>query len=590
MNQESDSKMIRLLCLMVGACLMAGCHFSPDRPTVVTSLGVVEGAFRNGAIEYRAIPYSQPLSAKNRWTSATPVQAWSGSLDAAAFGGACPQTARFELTEESLEENCLTLNVSVPTNASSKERLPVLVWLPGGGFVGGGSNLYRLDKLAREGRILVVSVNYRVGALGFMSHPSQKDQPWNGNVGLEDQRLALKWVQQHIAQFGGDPQRVTLGGESAGAASVCLHLLSGDQARGLFHQAMAASYGCLYPWPTVASSLAYDASTTVDFFKPTWQLMAEKTACFDPSQPGSANELECMRAKPLKQILQAQEAVAASKPVFPFGPKIDNGPNGTVPLPGYSNALLAEHFNRVPLLYGGTQDELRLYVAYDVLGPPKLIKDPGRITPQELKAYFGIYYGLDPQRPLGSPQAWSDADYQKIIDEYFPGRDATAAEVGSIFSDYIPVAGLNNCAALAAGSKFSQWSPTVFQWEFADPDAPVLGVGIARGKDPGMALGAVHSSELNYLFPNLSNTSAINAPDLPPKSQWLANTFVQAVAEFVRSGNPNTPGIPPWSAYRSEAPDRVMRFSNDVIASYNARARHRCAFWEELDPKLKMAH
>jgi para-nitrobenzyl esterase len=215
MNQESDSKMIRLLCLMVGACLMAGCHFSPDRPTVVTSLGVVEGAFRNGAIEYRAIPYSQPLSAKDRWTSATTVQAWSGSLDAAAFGGACPQTARFELTEESLEENCLTLNVSVPTNASSKERLPVLVWLPGGGFVGGGSNLYRLDKLAREGRILVVSVNYRVGALGFMSHPSQKDQPWNGNVGLEDQRLALKWVQQHITQFGGDPQRVTLGGESA---------------------------------------------------------------------------------------------------------------------------------------------------------------------------------------------------------------------------------------------------------------------------------------------------------------------------------------------------------------------------------------
>lgn len=573
---------------MVIACLMVGCHSSPDRPRVATSLGDVEGMFRNGAIEYRGIPYSQPLAAEGRWTAAKAAQAWSGTLDATSFGGACPQTARFDLTEESLEENCLTLNVSLPVDAHPQERLPVLVWLPGGGFVGGSSNLYRLDKLAREGRMVVVSVNYRVGSLGFMSHPSQKDLPWNGNIGLEDQRLALKWVQQHIDKFGGNPKRITLGGESAGAASVCLHLLSGEQTRGLFHQAMAASYGCLYQWPSVASTIGFDATTTLDFFKPSWQLMAEKTGCFDPSQPGSAAELECMRAKPLKKILHAQEAVAAIKPVFPFGPKIDNGPNGTVPLTGYSSDVLAKHFNRVPFLYGGTQDELRLYVAYDILSPMQLIKNPERITPQELKTYFGIYYGLDPQRPPGSPQAWTDSDYQKIIDEYFPNRDATAAETGSLFSDYIPAAGLTNCAALAASSKFSQWSAPVYQWEFADPDAPVLGVGIAPGKDPRMTLGPVHSSELNYLFPNLSNTSAINAPDLQPKSQLLANTMVQAVAAFVRTGDPNNKGIPSWLPYRGDVPDRVMRFSTDAISSYNARVRHRCAFWEQLDPKLKM--
>lgn len=569
-------------------CLITGCYSSPDRPRITTSLGDVEGVYRNGAIEYRGIPYSQPLTAQSRWMAAQAAQAWSGTLDTSSFGGACPQTARFDLTEESLEENCLTLNVSVPMDADRQERLPVLVWLPGGGFVGGSSNLYRLDKLAREGRMVVVSVNYRVGALGFMSHPSQKDQPWNGNIGLEDQRLALKWIQQHIDKFGGDPKRVTLGGESAGAASVCLHLLSGAQTRGLFSQAMAASYGCLYQWPSVASTIAYDKAIDVDFFKPSWQLMAEKTGCFVESQPGSATELECMRAKPLKEILQAQEEVARDKPVFPFGPKIDNGPNGTVPLTGYTNAVLAEHFNRVPFLYGGTQDELRLYVAYDVMDSLDFLKDPDRITPEGLKRYFGVYYGLDPQRPPGSPQAWTDADYQKIIDEYFPGRNATAAEVGSLFSDYITAAGLTNCAALAAASRFSQWSAPVYQWEFADPAAPVLGVGIAPGKDPRMALGAVHSSELNYLFPNLSNTSAINAPDLPAKSQSLANTMVQAVAAFVRTGNPNTTGIPSWLAYRADAPDRVMRFSTDVIASYNARARHRCAFWEQMDPKLRM--
>jgi para-nitrobenzyl esterase len=250
----------------------------------------------------------------------------------------------------------------------------------------------------------------------------------------------------------------------------------------------------------------------------------------------------------------------------------------------YSSAQLRTHFLGLPFMYGGTQDELRLYVAYDVLNG--LLADPARVTTAQMKNYFTVYYGFDPKRPPGSAQAWTNTDYQQIINEYFPDGVATASQLGSLFSDYTPVAGLNNCAALKAAATFSSLSGVVYQWEFADPDAPVLGVGIAPGLNPRMELGAVHSSELNYVFPNLSNTSAINAPDLPAGSQALANTLTKAWTAFVRTGSPQTEVTPGWQPYQASAPARVMRFAPDQVAPYNARARHRCAFWEQMDANL----
>lgn len=569
----------------VGALDLAVAQGGVARPVVDTTLGKVIGVLRHGVHEYRGIPFAEPLRTQDRWTRARPVQPWSSPLDAERFGAACPQTARFDLTEQSLVEDCLTLNVSVPRDLAPGERLPVMVYLPGGGFVGGSSNLYRLDKLAREGRIIVVSINYRVGALGFMAHPALAGDPSNGNLGLEDQRLALRWVQQHISAFQGDPARVTIAGESAGAASVCLHLLGGESSRGLFHQAIAASYGCLYPWQPLASALRYDSTIQHALFKPTWQLMAERTGCFEPARPGSAEELACLRGKPLTELLAAQEKVAAEQPVFPFSPKIDGGPGSPVSLKAFSRGEVAAHLHRVPFLLGGTEDELRLYVAYDVLGG--LLPDPARVTAAQMtSSYLQIYYGLDPQRPPGSPRAWTQAELQTLIDEYFPAGVATASQLGSMFSDYTPVAGLNNCAVSQAGRVLSQLGSVVWRWQFADPDAPVLGVGIAPGKDPRMELGAVHSSELNSLFPNLSNTAAINAPDLPAKSQRLADQLVQVWAQFVRTGSPVTADTPGWRPIGSDGLDQVMRFRPDRIETFDARSRHRCAFWERLSPAL----
>ena len=556
------------LVLTLAACGDGG---SSNRPIVKTDNGSIMGVFRNGVDEYRGIRYGQAA----RWEKAMPQPAWNGVIDAADFGPACAQEARFKLTEESLSEDCLFLNVTTPANASAGSGLPVLVWMPGGAFVGGGGQLYRLDKLAREGKIIVVSVNYRLGVFGFMAHPAIADDS-NGNLGLEDQRLALQWVKKNIARFGGDPNNVTLAGESAGGGSACMHLLSGEKTAGLFDKALVQSASCLFPLPTLASALhPADGDQNAAWYK----LTKQAGCASDPV--GSASELDCLKRKvgadEVKKLL-AYQGTIAGEAVMGFSPSIASG---TVPLPDYSSASIAKYFNRVPILFGGTQNELRLYVAYWNLFPPKLPVQ--NISQEDLNNHWlAAFY----------PDANADIR-KKIIKQYFPqmaqGGVTDGGAVGSMVSDFTPRAGINNCGYLYSAAAFAGMT-TLYEWEFADPDAPVLGVGIAKGLDPGMALGAVHSSELNYVFPNLSNTAAIDAPDLKPNSQKLADTLVQAWAAFARTGNPSTGAMPNWRPYgRFESGKQVMRFeSPERIELYDAYSAHRCSFWSDIYlPKAK---
>lgn len=564
-----------------------GGNGSTSAPVVNTNLGIIQGVPSQnsypGVNEYKGIPYAQPLTAQDRWTLARPVSAWSGILNASQFGGACPQEHRFDLTDESLTEDCLTLNVTTPQNIGVNEKLPVMIWIPGGAFVGGSSNLYRLDKLAREGRIIVVSINYRVGALGFMAHPSISEG-WNGNLGLEDQRLAMQWVKDNIGAFGGDSAKITVAGESAGAASTCLHLLSNTKTAGLFQQAMPLSYNCLYEWPTRARALTR-SNFALDFNPiPIYQQMAIQLGC---TETGAA-QLTCMRNKDIKELLNAQGAVSRNVPLFPFGPVIDNGPNGTLPLQDYSSASISANINKVPMLYGAAQDELRLWVAYDVIEaqeqPEKYPGFDARNVPQNFIDFEYLqYYLMDPSP---SPPDWASMK-SAIINAYFPSGQVTASGLGSMFSDYTPSVGLSNCTYLRTASAFSAVMP-LYQWEFADPNAPVLGVGIAKGAVPlNMDLGPLHSSALNYIFPNLSNTSAIDAPDLPADSQSLANKMVQVWANFVKFGTPTTTDVPVWPRFNATSDQKnVMKFKPTSIATDDANTTHRCDFWRGMDSKL----
>ncbi len=600
-------KIYRLLALSFLSLFMtlSGCGGSSDSqdtngskslaPTVQTSLGSIQGLERSyplpnasdgsfsdsasySVYEYRGIPYAQALTAGDRWRLAKPATSLGSKVfKAYEFGAACPQQARFDLTEASFNEDCLTLNIAKPVRSDNSEKLPVVIWIPGGGFLGGSSNLYRLDKLAHEGQIIVVSINYRVGALGFMPHPSIVEG-WNGNLGLEDQRLAMQWIKDNIESFGGDQTKITLAGESAGAASTCLHILSKTKTNELFQQAAPLSYNCLYEWPTLASALTESNIALSGGRTPVYQRMANELGC---SVYTGDEQLSCMRKKSIAELLLAQGEVNKAVPLFPFAPVIDSGANGTIPLADFSVASLKANIHAIPMLYGGAKDELRLYIAYDMIADPSV--NTSSIPPALRDFELFLYYSLDSYPPL---DGWSPDKFTTIINEYFGDGPISADGFGSMVSDYTPVVGLNHCSYLRTARTFSEIMP-LYQWEFADPNALVLGVGIAKGQDPRMSLGPVHSAALNYLFPNLSNTSAIDAPNLPSPSQLLANQMVQMWTQFVKTGTPNSTGLNNWPKFNEAAMNlNVMQFIPNDVKLINAVSNHKCNFWEKMDSKL----
>jgi para-nitrobenzyl esterase len=267
--------------LLVSAC-------TADPLAVETTSGAVRGITEDGLRKYLGIPYAEPPVGALRFAAPAPAARWDGVREATSFGPACPQQARFGITEASLDEDCLSINVVVPDRPSPSLR-PVMVWIHGGAFVGGASRLYDLDLLARAGDIVVVSFNYRVGALGLLAHP-RFDRSVDGSFGLADQRLALQWVQGNIAAFGGDPARVTVAGESAGAASTCVLVTNPEATAGLFQRAILQSFGCMAEFPRVEQQhplgVAFAAQASV--------------GC-----PDDAQLLTCLRSVPVERLLEA---------------------------------------------------------------------------------------------------------------------------------------------------------------------------------------------------------------------------------------------------------------------------------------------
>ena len=234
-----------------------------------TESGRVEGLREQGITVYKAIPFAAPPTGDLRWKPPQPVHPWTGTRPAKTFGPACMQTgvSMPGETPPQTSEDCLTLNIWTPAEAPS--RAPVLVWIYGGGFANGSASmpLYWGDRLAKRG-IVVVTVAYRVGALGFLAHPELTRESPNhssGNYGLMDQIAALEWVKRNIASFGGDPNRVTIAGQSAGAMSVSI-LMASPRAKGLFHRAIGQSGGFFEPVQLAPSYLLANAERDGEAF------------------------------------------------------------------------------------------------------------------------------------------------------------------------------------------------------------------------------------------------------------------------------------------------------------------------------------
>lgn len=574
-------------------------------PTIQISSGAVQGLVRKyhttptqitqdgnasqyRVYEYRGIPYALSPVGERRWALPVPVTSLGAKVfKAYNFGPACPQEARFNLTEASFNEDCLSINVSVPEGTKAGDNLPVFFWIHGGAFVGGSSNLYRLDSLASYGKMVVVSINYRLGALGFMPNPAfqitNSKGTFNGNYGLEDQRLAMQWVQQNIAAFGGDKNNVTIAGESAGAISVCMHLSAPDQVSDLFNKAIVQSASCISNLPT-----ATQASSKVSNY------IQNKLNCSFSNQKNNNEVLSCMRSKPVEEILKLQSSYAKANPAdrLPFSPVTGDPVSGlintTVPS-SFKYALSNKGIVSVPLLMGGTKEEMTLYVGYYWQDA-----NLGNIPPINNGTIRDWLKNFYPGNPLGNTKE-SYVDRILVHPRYAAGLNSSdpnvvAKSLGQVLSDFNAGGGIiNNCLYLQTSNAILNYSKRysalipVYQFEFDDPDALVCGVGIAEPCPP-FKMGSVHSSELNYLFPNFSNTSAINAPDLTSTSQKLANRMIAYWSNFALTGNPNTSSLPNWPLYAGQDTKSVMLLKPDQLTPINSDAEHQCtAFWAQPD-------
>lgn len=517
-----------LLALVVACAPGAGGGRAPVAPPVddlavaQTAAGTVRGTVAQGHRLFAGIPYAAAPVGPLRWRQPEPAAQWQGVRDATAFGPRCMQdlAGDIELGRHT-DEDCLTLNVWTPAAEASAPR-PVMVWIHGGSFVAGSSGVYDAGRLVARGDIIVVTVNYRLGALGFLAHPSLGPPGDVGNYGLADQQAALRWVRDNIAGFGGDPDRVTVAGESAGAMSVCDHLVA-PASQGLFAAAVIMSGPC-----QAQVGLQPAQQRSVDY--------AAGLGCADP-----ATAADCLRALPADRL---------RTPVwfYRIGPDQLSGPvTGTSVLPVDPVVAFADgRAAPVPVLIGTTRDEWTLFVALQYLR--------------------GTEY--------------TAADYPGLLAETF-GADAAAVAARYPLTGYPNVAlayaatvtdSLLACPGQRWAGQLGRAAPVYF-YEFADRDAPA--------PDPLRTLpfpvGASHSLELRYLF----DVAGASPPD--PAQVRLGDQMVDFWAAFVKAGAPQAAGQPQWPAVGSGGGPDVMSLRPDGSRMVEDFAEvHQCPFWTGL--------
>jgi para-nitrobenzyl esterase len=497
-------------------------------PLVSTSQGAVAGKLLDGVRRYMGMRFATA----ERWKAPQPAPAWAGTLDGTKFGASCPQKGS-ALSADSKNEDCLFLNVYVPDDIGAA-KLPVMVWIHGGGFSQGAGSDYDVSILAKKAHAVIVSTNYRLGVFGFFALPGVRAENANVNFGLQDQQVALRWVKSNIGSFGGDPSRVTLFGESAGGTSMCLHMVS-PQSAGLFHGVISESGPCTV---LTGSSLPMLAATS------------EKLAA-DFGCPSGPDQLACMRSKPVGDLNAATVLdLNLTANVAHWTPVVDG-----VSLPDQPDKLVQEgRYNRVPTIFGSNHDEGRLMVMANY-HLTKLMP----VTAAQLAAEIVAAAPGD-----ANAQAQLTATYTK---QAYGSRDKA---LGALITDSSFSCHANNDVAA-----MSAISPT-WTYEF---NAPTYGANI----DPYMPMGAFHGSEMGYVFqnkfPGLPLWVALNA-----KQKKLADQMGRYWGNFAATGNPNGAGLPTWPNYnRVSTP--VLNLSLDAVAPLAAGAfqkDHQCAMWNTI--------
>ncbi len=522
--RTNDSRVLTVAAILLGTTL--GADSAGDR--VRTASGIVEGAgpLRSGVRPFKGIPFAAPPLGERRWKEPQAVAGWQGVRAAVQFGPRCMQLPIFsdmKFRSSGMSEDCLYLNVWTPAR-SDQERLPVLVYFFGGGFQAGDASEPRYDgeSMAAKG-LVAVTVNYRLSVFGFLAHPELTREPphrASGNYGLLDQSAALLWVRQNIAAFGGDPKKVTIAGESAGSISVSAQMAS-PLSKALIAGAIGESgalMGPRLPPPPLPES--------------------EKTGIEFAAQLG-APSLAALRAVSAERLL-----AALANDRSRFGPNLDG-----YFLPKLPEAVFeAGEQAKVPLLAGWNSEE---------------------------SSWRGLLRDAAP-----TPQ-----NYAKAVRSLYGER---ADEVLKLYPASTPEQMLSAAIDLAGDRfiAFSTWKwldrhartsgrPT-YRYYFARPRPPKVpeATGIAGGPtgggQPGVAntggaapRGAAHSAEIEYAMGNLASNDvyAWSAEDFKV-SQVMQDYF----ANFVRTGDPNGPGLPRWPKIEGGGPAEVLRIDVETRA------------------------
>ena len=500
---------------------------------VPTESGLVRGAVEKetGTCVWRGIPYAQPPVGELRWKAPQAHPGWDGIREAVELAPQCMQKevkGWMKLfspnPSKKMSEDCLYLNIWRPKKPG---KFPVMVWVHGGGYQWGTANspFYWGDRLAEQGEVVVVSFNYRLNIFGFFAHPRLREEDPNhstGNQGSLDQVMALRWVKENIAHFGGDPNNITIFGESAGGYSICT-LLATPRAKGLFHRAIMMSGGC----------------ETVQELEQGYKV-ARQSALRVGCQP---EDINCLRSIPAEKLLYQG---ASSMVALDYIPHIDGYFLTDTPL----NMIKAGNFNQVPVMAGYNKDEM----ARLLLLNPKYALSPKSSYEKKLKKL-----GFSEKEIKALVQLYPLSEYKKPV--YALGR---------MFGTDLTFA----CDTYYALTALSQYVPELYLYRF-DYDGFML----------SSIAGVAHAMELPYVFATLDRPPVNKLYHFAniKKAQKLSEKIQKYFVNFARSGNPNSAELPPFPGFKPGSPR--IQILDEPIRTQQLDTVPRCQFWQEHKDK-----
>lgn len=505
----------------------------PPRPVQAMTLsGPVRGEAQGEVARYLGIPYAAPPVGDRRWRAPADAPTWTAARDATRKGPACIQPTGMLLGTAPTSEDCLTLNVwTSSAEPSPSARRPVMVFVHGGGFTGGSvaGGDYDGELLARRG-VVVVNFNYRLGQLGYLAHPALAAENGAngvaGNYGFMDQQAALRWVRANIASFGGDPDNITLFGESAGSMAVCLHLIAPDS-RGLFHRAITESGTCTVMHMPMRDE---DARGTTQSAFSLGRRFAEALGC------GAATDVPaCLRAKTPAEVLAALPSTnELVRFEARFQPNVDRRTIPEAPWDAFHNGRYA----RVPLMAGTNRDEGTAFT----LTTPITTMDGYRAAVERLVP--------------------GHAD--DVLTRLYP--PAMFASINAAYTSFLADAAFI-CPARDLARQFAANNTPVFLYHFTHETQ----IGAL------LRLGVFHSAELPFVFGNFTGLFRYRDMDGP------VVTITQGYwTRFARGADPNGEGAVAWPAY-APATDAHL----DISATPRADSALRRANCDAMSPWLE---